>query len=214
MTSPRAGCREIIVASGNPHKVEEIREILAPCGFAVRSLTEVGAESMPEPVEDGNSFAENARIKAVAYARSLGRMVLADDSGLAVDALGGAPGIHSARWAGTGATRAERDASNNAKLLRELASVPDARRSARFVCALCLATPSGRVVAETRGEYPGVIGHMLRGTNGFGYDPLLVVTSDGRTSAELSPEEKNARSHRAMAVRAMVATLGSRAFGQ
>ena len=200
-----SAAREIVVATGNPHKVEEIREILAPSGLVVRSLDEVGGP-FAEPDETGRTFEANARIKAVAYAKATGRTVLADDSGLEVDALGGAPGVHSARYAGVGATRAERDAANNAKLLRELAQVPDARRAARFVCVLCIARPDGTLLAESRGTFDGVIGRAARGTNGFGYDPLLVL-EDGRTSAELSPAEKNARSHRGNALRALVAKL-------
>ena len=144
--------------------------------------------------------------EAVAYAKALGATVLADDSGLEVDALGGAPGVHSARYAGVGAGRAERDAANNARLLRELAGVPHARRTARFVCVLCVARPDGSILAEARGHFEGWIGEAPRGSNGFGYDPLLVL-ADGRTSAELSPAEKNARSHRGNALRALVPLL-------
>ena len=161
---------------------------------------------MPEPEEDGATFEENARIKAVAYARALGETVLADDSGLEVDALGGAPGVHSARYAGIGEAREERDRANNAKLLAALEGIPDARRTARFVCVLCVARPDGTVVAEARGTFDGVIGHAPLGSNGFGYDPLLVL-DDGRTSAELPSAEKNARSHRGNALRVLVGTL-------
>jgi XTP/dITP diphosphohydrolase len=132
--------------------------------------------------------------------------VLADDSGLEVDALGGAPGVHSARYAGVGATRAERDAANNANLLRALDGVPHARRTARFVCVLCVARPDGSIAAEARGTFDGWIGEGLRGSNGFGYDPLLVL-ADGRTSAELSSAEKNARSHRGNALRTLIRCL-------
>jgi XTP/dITP diphosphohydrolase len=129
--------------------------------------------------------------------------VLADDSGLEVDALGGAPGVHSAYYAGKFATRVERDPANNAKLLKALEGVPDAQRTARVVCVLCIARPDGTILAESRGTFDGVIGHAPRGANGFGYDPLLVLP-DGRTSAELSSDEKNARSHRGNALRALV----------
>ena len=200
---------EIIVATGNPHKVEEIREILAVHGFRVLSLTDVGAEGIPEPEEDGDTFAHNARIKATQYARAINRMVLADDSGLAVDALGGAPGIFSARWSGLGVTREERDNANNKKLLEELASTPADRRTARFVCAMCLSAADGSVIAETVGEFHGSIGTNARGVNGFGYDPLFVVDANGQTSAELTSQQKNDRSHRGAATRAMAKFLAT-----
>ncbi len=200
---------EIIVATGNPHKVEEIREILAVHGFRVLSLTDVGAEGIPEPEEDGDTFAHNARIKATQYARAINRMVLADDSGLAVDALGGAPGVFSARWSGLGVTREERDNANNKKLLEELASTPADRRTARFICAMCLSAADGSVIAETVGEFYGSIGTNARGVNGFGYDPLFVVDGNGRTSAELTSQQKNDRSHRGAATRAMAKFLAT-----
>lgn len=200
---------EIIVATGNPHKVEEIREILAVHGFRVLSLTDVGAEGIPEPEEDGDTFAHNARIKATQYARAINRMVLADDSGLAVDALGGAPGVFSARWSGLGVTREERDNANNKKLLEELASTPADRRTARFICAMCLSAADGSVIAETVGEFHGSIGTNARGVNGFGYDPLFVVDANGQTSAELTSQQKNDRSHRGAATRAMAKFLAA-----
>ncbi len=200
---------EIIVATGNPHKVEEIREILAVHGFRVLSLTDVGAEGIPEPEEDGDTFAHNARIKATQYARAINRMVLADDSGLAVDALGGAPGVFSARWSGLGVTREERDNANNKKLLEELASTPADRRTARFICAMCLSAADGSVIAETVGEFHGSIGTNARGVNGFGYDPLFVVDANGQTSAELTSQQKNDRSHRGAATRAMAKFLAT-----
>lgn len=223
-----APIRELIVATGNPHKVEEIAQVLSASGVAVsvRSLKDIpGADAIEEPVEDGATFEDNARLKAMYYARALnlreGQACLADDSGLEVDALRGAPGVYSARYAGVGSTRAERDAANNAKLLRELEGVPPEERSARFVCAVCVvgfpeggatAGLSGRagrppiVLYETRGEFPGVIADSPRGANGFGYDPLLLL-DDGRTSAELSPDEKNERSHRGEAIRKVAAWL-------
>jgi XTP/dITP diphosphohydrolase len=134
-------------------------------------------------------------------------LCLADDSGLEVDALNGAPGIHSARYAGSDGTRAQRDAANNAKLLRELKDVPIEQRAARFVCAMCLVNPRGEVLAETRGTFPGVITDQPRGTNGFGYDPLLYLPDRRCTSAELSPQDKDARSHRGQAARLMAARL-------
>ena len=191
----------IVVATGNPHKVEEIRAVLAPLGFTVLSLAETGRPVPPEPEEPHPTFEANAREKALHYARAVGEPVLADDSGLEVDALLGAPGVHSAHWAGREGSRAERDARNNARLAAEMRGVPAHRRSARFVCTMCIATPAGEVLVETRGEMEGVIGDEPRGGHGFGYDPWLHLPGRGVSSAELPPEEKNAISHRGRAVR-------------
>jgi len=196
----------LLFATSNPHKIDEVRAILAPLGVEIDGLDSF-AQQIPEPVEDGNTFEANARIKAIAYARATGMTCLADDSGLEVDALGGRPGVHSARFAGVGHTRAERDNANNTKLLRELTDVPPDRRTARFVCAMCLADSRGHILAETRGEFPGVIIDQPRGSNGFGYDPLLFLPDRGCTSAELTAEEKNARSHRGAAARLMAEHL-------
>jgi XTP/dITP diphosphohydrolase len=197
---------ELLAATSNPHKLDEIRAVLAPLAMRVLSLDDAGCADLPEPDENADTFAGNAEIKAVAYAKATGRVCLADDSGLEVDALDGAPGVYSARYAGVGDTRAERDAANNAKLLDALKDVPDAQRTARFVCAMCVADPDGNNIATSRGTFGGVIGRAPRGDNGFGYDPLLVLP-DGRTSAELPPAEKNARSHRGAALRELVKTL-------
>ena len=200
---------EILLASSNPHKVEEIRAVLAPLGIHVIGLDAL--ETRPtEPVEDGETFADNARIKAVQYAQQTGRICLADDSGLEVDALDGRPGVYSARYAGVDGSRDQRDTANNQKLLDELKSVPDNSRTARFVCAMCLADPQGNVLAETRGTFEGSITRQPRGKNGFGYDPLLQLPDDPRTSAELAPEEKNARSHRGEATRRMAEQIKTR----
>lgn len=196
----------LLVATSNPHKLEEIRAVLGPLGIETIGLDEAGVD-VPEPVEDGATFEANAQLKAAYYARAARRACLADDSGLEVDALGGAPGVYSARYAGEGDTRAQRDAANNARLLAELKNVPLEQRTARFVCAMCLADEHGRVLAETRGEFAGVIIDEPRGSNGFGYDPLLWLADVGQTSAELPPAEKNARSHRGAASRAMAAWL-------
>lgn len=201
--------RQILFATTNPHKTNEVRAILAPLGIDVLSLESL--ESVPdEPEETEPTFAGNARLKALYYAEKTGVESLAEDSGLEVDALSGAPGVHSARYAGMSGTRAERDHANNEKLLRELRLLPDASRTARFVCALCLAAPDGTVLEETTGAYDGEIADSPRGQNGFGYDPLLYLPDVGRTSAELLPAEKNARSHRGKAVRALAALLGAR----
>lgn len=197
---------ELLAATSNPHKLDEIRAVLAPLGLRVLSLADAGAGDLPEPDENADTFAGNAEIKAVAYARATGRVCLADDSGLEVDALNGAPGVYSARYAGVEGSRAERDAANNAKLLAALKDVPNDQRAARFVCAMCVADPDGTIVATSRGTFDGVIGRAPRGDNGFGYDPLLILP-DGRTSAELSPDEKSARSHRGAALRELVKTL-------
>lgn len=207
---------EILIASGNAHKVGEIRAVLAALGIACRSLDDLG-RSLPEPEEHAGTFEGNARIKAIEYARLAGLPCLADDSGLEVDALGGAPGVRSARYADDGAfadlPRGKRDRRNNERLLDQLRGVPDAARSARFVCALCLATSSGIVMAEVRGVFEGRIGTPPRvpsGENGFGYDPLFLVAPDfRRTSAELTEEQKNARSHRGNALRLLAERLRS-----
>jgi XTP/dITP diphosphohydrolase len=196
----------VIFATSNPHKVEEARAILAPLGIEVQSLVDLGC-TLAEPEEDGASFEDNARLKARYYAQHLGATCLAEDSGLEVDALGGAPGVYSARYAGATGDRAQRDRANNERLLREMRDVPAAQRSARFVCALVLAEPSGRIVAEARGSYAGVIAEQPRGERGFGYDPLLFLPDRGCTSAELSASEKHARSHRGVALRQLAARL-------
>lgn len=198
--------RTLVVATTNPGKLRELRELLTPCGFQVRGLDELGVD-VPEPVEDGATFEENARIKARAYAEALGVACLAEDSGLEVSALGGAPGVHSARYSGEGGPREARDRANNEKLLRALADAKTADRSARFVCAMCLIDADGTVRFETRGTFEGVIAEAPRGDNGFGYDPLLYLPALGKTSAELPSDEKNRLSHRSAATRALVAFL-------
>lgn len=198
--------REVVLATTNPHKVVELRAVLGPRGVGVVSLGEVeGGDGIEEPREDGETFEANARLKAGYYAKRLKRVCLADDSGLEVDVLGGRPGVHSAYFAhgveeGPRVARAERDAANNAKLLKEMEGVEWGRRGARFRCVMALAGSDGRVVAVADGVFEGRIGLEMKGRNGFGYDPLLVL-EDGRTSAELSAEEKNARSHRGEAAR-------------
>ncbi len=197
---------QLLFASSNPHKVREVRQILEGEGLSVMGLDTL--DDVPdEPVEDGETFADNAQSKAVYYTRVTKRWCLADDSGLVVDALGGAPGVHSARYAGTDGTRAERDQANNAKLIRELDGVPPSQRTARFVCAMCLVNPAGTVVAAATGSVEGVIGHTPRGDNGFGYDPLFELPGLGCTSAELPPEKKNALSHRGDAARMIAARI-------
>lgn len=212
--------RAIVLATGNPHKVEEMRAVLGAAGVALVGLGYVPGGPWPEPEEHGSSFEENATIKALAYARATGRVCLADDSGLEIDALGGRPGVISSHYCTdgreAGMSRAERDAANNARVLRELEGVPLERRGARFVCVMALAAP-GRVLGCVRGTFEGRIGlpgggsgGVPRGGNGFGYDPLFLLPApETRTSAELTAAEKNARSHRAAAARAVVGLIAS-----
>jgi XTP/dITP diphosphohydrolase len=200
------GALTILFATTNPHKVRELRGVLEPLGIFVRSLDSLSAVP-PEPDEDQDTFSGNARLKAIAYARATGLSCLAEDSGLEVDALGGAPGVHSARYARSAGTRDERDRANNEKLLGALAGVPPDRRTARFVCAMCLASPEGHVLVETAGTYEGVIAEAPRGSGGFGYDPLLYLPDTGRTSAELTEREKAERSHRGKAARQLAREL-------
>lgn len=203
MTPPR---RRIVLATRNAHKVAELRAILADMlGRLDAEL--VGVEDYPqvgEVVESGVTFAENALLKARAVAGATGLPALADDSGLAVDVLGGSPGVFSARWAGR-VDAEDKDAANNALLLAQLADVPDEHRGAGFVCAAALALPDGRTVVR-EGTVRGTVAREPRGTGGFGYDPLLVLP-DGRTLAEYTPEEKHAISHRGRAFRALAEDL-------
>lgn len=203
----------LLFATTNPHKVREVAQVLGPSGAEVVSLDSVSGEP-PEPEETEDSFMGNARLKARAYAAWSGLPCLAEDSGLEVDALAGAPGVHSARFSGEGGPRAERDRMNNDKLLAALQGVPEAQRAARFVCAMCLANPDGSIVAETTGRYEGRIALQPAGENGFGYDPLLYLPDVGCTSAQLSPEAKNARSHRGQAAREMALLLHHLGWGK
>jgi XTP/dITP diphosphohydrolase len=194
--------RVLLIATTNPGKAREMAAVLAdlPGAWRFLSLREL-ANAPPEPVEDGRTFRENAEAKALYYARQTGLLSLADDSGLEVDALGGRPGVHSARYAGP----QHSDEANNEKLRRELTGVPDEQRTARFRCVMALAQPDGRTWT-TEGVIEGRIGHELRGTNGFGFDPLFVLPS-GQTQAEIAPEQKNEISHRGQATRKMKAIL-------
>lgn len=196
----------LLFATSNPGKLREVRQVLEPLGFQIIGLDDLG-KVFDEPVEDASTFEGNARIKARSYAAQSGTMCLAEDSGLEVDALNGAPGVHSARYAGTGNNRDQRDRHNNEKLLYELSRLPGVPRDARFVCAMCLCRVDGSIVDETRGTFEGVVTDAPRGENGFGYDPLLLIPDLGRTAAELSPDEKNERSHRGQAARALAERL-------
>jgi XTP/dITP diphosphohydrolase len=200
---------KLLIATTNPGKLRELHELLAPLGFELVGLQSAG-RALPEPVEDAPTFEGNARIKAHAYARALELPCVAEDSGIEVDALGGAPGVHSARYAGSAGTRAEQDRANNAKLLRALAQRGSVARDARFVCAICVVDAEGRVLFETRATCVGVIAPEPHGEGGFGYDPLLLVPELGLTLAQLAPEAKNARSHRGQAARALASWLSTR----
>jgi XTP/dITP diphosphohydrolase len=184
----------LVIATGNPGKFREIAALMQDLPVLLLPLDRVGPLELPP--ESGESFQENARLKAVAVAAATGHLALADDSGLEVDALGGRPGVLSARYGGPGAS----DADRIALLLRELHTVPESRRTARFRCVIAIAEPAGPVhLAE--GACEGRIGHAPRGRRGFGYDPIFEIPSLGKTFAEIDPEAKNRLSHRALALR-------------
>ena len=191
---------ELLIATGNVGKVREFRQMLGADRFIWQDLSQF---PQGEPVEEtGQTFRANACLKASSYALRHNIWALADDSGLEVDVLGGRPGVFSARWAeinGTG----KGDADNNKTLLRQLDTVPDERRTARFVCVLALSDPQGRVILSVRDTVEGSILRAARGNNGFGYDPLFLIRELGRTTAELPAEEKHRISHRGKALRTM-----------
>jgi XTP/dITP diphosphohydrolase len=220
---------ELFFGTTNAAKLKELRRLVAGLPVRVVAPAELGAP-LPEVEEDGATFAENAAKKASAYARLAGTFALADDSGLAVDALGGAPGVRSARWSeeatlaspacalqevlerelGREAARGARDGANNDKLLRALQGVPAARRGAEYVAVLALAAPDGGIHASVEGRCRGRIAEAPRGTGGFGYDPLFLPdAAPGRTMAELPPEDKDAISHRGEAFRRLRPVLAA-----
>ena len=191
---------KLIIASNNAHKLTEMKAILAPFFDDVQSMREAGIEH--ETVEDGKTFMENAVKKARELAEISGCCAIADDSGLCVDALGGAPGVYSARYSGVHGD----DKANNRKLLKELEGTND--RGAHYTCAIALVWPDGRLL--TAEDYlNGEIAHDERGSNGFGYDPLFLLPERGLRTAEISPEEKNRISHRGKALRQLVEKLKS-----
>ncbi|WP_322778770.1 RdgB/HAM1 family non-canonical purine NTP pyrophosphatase [Frankia sp. Cas4] len=198
----------VVLASRNGAKLVELRRILAAAGLSVELLA---LPDGPDVAETGATFAENALIKARDAVRVTGLPAVADDSGLAVDALNGMPGVLSARWAGllSGVSAAERDAANNALVLAQLADVPAARRGAGFVCAAALVTPDG-TEQVVHGEMRGRLLTGPRGTGGFGYDPLFLADGEDRTSAELSPAEKDSISHRGRAFGELAGVLRAR----
>lgn len=202
----------LVIATRNGGKTKEFREAFGAIGIDVKDLREI--EGIPDIEETGETFADNAFIKAKAVADIACLPVLADDSGLCVEALGGAPGVYSARYSGEGAT----DAKNNAKLLAELAllgakadaggpNAPDVLSAARFVCALALYDPADESLVQVEGAALGFILREPRGVDGFGYDPLFWVPTHGRSMAELTVAEKNAISHRGNALRELIGKL-------
>ena len=198
----------IRIGTTNAGKLREFRQMLEPMGFTVLGLE--GVENF-DVVEDGQTFAQNAIKKARTLMELTGEPAVADDSGLVVDALGGAPGIHSARYAAAraGEFEGDVDAANRAQLYEALNGVPDSERTARFVCELAFCAP-GESPLTLRGVVEGTINRRERGSNGFGYDPMFVLDGDTRTTAELPPEEKNAISHRGKALRKLVSYLRDR----
>lgn len=191
------------MASSNAGKLREITRILGDLDIEVVPQS---AFDVTDAAETGSTFVENALIKARHAAAATGLPAIADDSGLAVDALGGRPGVYSARYAGPDAT----DSANNQRLLEELEGVPDEERGAAFHCVACYVEPDGGEPVIAEGEWRGRILHAQQGEGGFGYDPLFFVLETGCSSAELSPEEKNARSHRGKALKELARLLSQR----
>jgi len=184
---------EVVIATRNSGKLREIRAILSPLGLKILSLRDF--PEVPEIIEDGQTFEENAVKKAAVVSRQTGRMAIADDSGLAVDALQGRPGVFSSRYAGEKAT----DAQRYQKLLKEMAGTPQGKRGAAFICAMAVASPKGKV-EMVKGECRGEIAFAPKGSHGFGYDPVFYLPERGKTMAELEPDVKNRISHRAQAL--------------
>lgn len=192
----------VLLATRNAGKIDELRQILAEAAEGIELVGLDAVEDYPETPETELTFSGNALLKAHDGAKHTGLATIADDSGLAVDALGGMPGVLSARWAG----RAKDDAANNALLLDQLSDLADELRGAKFVCAAAMVWPDGRELV-VHGEMRGCIARTPRGENGFGYDPLFIPEGYEVTSAELSPEEKNAISHRGKAFRELATRI-------
>ena len=189
--------RRLVIATTNPHKVEEFRELLADVPFTLLSLSDLGVTQ--DVAETGETFEDNAIIKARAYAEETGLLTLADDSGLEIDALDGGPGVYSARWAGDDVTYDVR----NRMLVERLAGLPDAQRGARYRCAIAIALPPPRgLVGVVDGVFEGRIATEPVGHSGFGYDPIFYVPEQERTVGQMTAEEKHRISHRARAARA------------
>jgi XTP/dITP diphosphohydrolase len=198
---------KFLIATNNACKLAEIKHILAPLGIEGVSLSDAGVESSPR--ETGATFEDNARIKAIAGMSVTGMPAVADDSGLMVDALHGAPGIYSARYAGENAS----DSDRIDKLLREMSDVPAGARTARFVCAVCCVFTDGNMI-EAKGECEGAIAFEPQGTGGFGYDPVFIEKTTGRSFALLAGEEKDRLSHRGKALAAFAKQLDKRFAGR
>jgi XTP/dITP diphosphohydrolase len=202
--------RRILLASTNPGKLTELSTMIGIGSNTLEWVCLADYPGIPEIEEDGTSFAENARKKALGYANLTGLWTLADDSGLVIDALDGGPGIYSARYAANecpSQNRDDLDIANYRKVLTNLKNVPDPDRTARFVCALCLASPD-TILLETEGAVEGVINHSPAGDNGFGYDPIFYIPSLEKTAAQLTHKEKNLISHRGHAIETLKPLLG------
>ncbi len=194
--------QRLVIATTSADKAREYRQLLANAPFALTSLSDVGVTY--DVPETGQTFTENATLKARVYAELTGLLTLADDSGLEVDALDGAPGVYSKRWAGDDAT----DAMRNRLLLERLDALPDVQRGARYRCAIAIAAPPPRgLIGVVEGVFEGRIAREPVGQGGFGYDPIFFVPEQGRTVGEMSAEEKDAISHRARAARAALPLL-------
>lgn len=200
--------KTILVATSNPGKLRDLAGAAGPLGIEIACVP--GFSSLPPVVEDGLTFEANARKKAEVYSQAAaGEIVLADDSGLEVDALGGTPGVHSARYAADDPSAAEHntdDEANNAKLIREIAQIPEHQRAGHFICVIAAAR-NGIVLATFRGVADGMILASPKGSNGFGYDPLFYFPQIKKTFAELTPEEKAGYSHRGQAFRKFLAWI-------
>lgn len=199
---------DILIATTNSCKVSEIQSYIDK---SIKLLNLKDFDYIPEVIEDGATFEENSRKKAIGYAKSSGCWTIADDSGLVIDALGGAPGVNSARFSGEKLKNERRtliDHRNIAKVLELMKDVPQDKRNARFICCMCLATPE-KIVIETKGVLEGIIIDREIGTNGFGYDPIFFVPSKNKTVAQLTQEEKNLISHRGQALRKLIERLNT-----
>jgi len=195
--------RRILLASTNPGKLAELSELLETVNEKIEWVCLKNYPDVPEIVEDGDTFGDNARKKALGYAEATGLWTIADDSGLVIDALNGSPGVYSARYAADechSSNRKDIDTANYKKVLAELKDTPDEKRTARFMCCLCLASPE-KILLETEGVVEGVINRAPIGENGFGYDPIFYIPSLNKTAAQLDHQKKNLISHRGNAIR-------------
>lgn len=192
----------IVLASANPGKVREFTTLLAPFSLTVLSLADF--PTLPEVEETGSTFLENSLLKSTAISKATGFVAVADDSGLIVDALKGEPGVRSARYSGETGHSTQRDKNNTALVLKNLGNTPHERRTGRFFCAMSASTPQGAVITA-EGAWEGFIAKEPSGDSGFGYDPIFIDAESGITAANMSPQEKNAKSHRGKAVADLLA---------